>query len=121
MVLVVKNPPANVGDLRDAGSVPGLGSSPGEGHGSPLQYSCLENPMDRGAWWPSSTRLQRLDVTEATWHTHASSLGPLQAGGRAACRTTAYGGTQSSGYSSYLQLSPRGILLDAPSPYSLGS
>ena len=47
---MVKNPPANVGDVRDVGSVPGLGSFPGEGHGSPLQYSCLENPMDRGAW-----------------------------------------------------------------------
>ena len=45
---VVKNPPANAGD---AGLIPALGRSPGEGHGSPLQYSCLENPMDRGAWW----------------------------------------------------------------------
>ena len=44
---VVKNPPANAGDL---GSIPGLGRSPGEGNGSPLQYPCLENPMDRGAW-----------------------------------------------------------------------
>ena len=51
MTLVVKNPPANAGDLRDAGSVPGLGRSPGEGRGNPLQYSCLENSMDRGAWW----------------------------------------------------------------------
>ena len=49
--LVVKNPPANAGDVRDASSIPGLGRSPGEGHGNPLQYSCLENPMDRGAWW----------------------------------------------------------------------
>ena len=46
----VKNPPANAGDLRDMGSVPGPGRSPGGGHGNPLQYSCLENPMDRGAW-----------------------------------------------------------------------
>ena len=45
-----KNPPANAGDLRDTGSIPRLGRSPGEGHGSPLQDSCLENPMDRGAW-----------------------------------------------------------------------
>ena len=45
-----KNPPANAGDMRDAGSVPGSRRSPGEGHGNPLQYSCLENPMDRGAW-----------------------------------------------------------------------
>ena len=50
MVLVVKNLPANAGDLRDMGSIPGLGRSPGKGHGNPLQYSCLENPMDRGAW-----------------------------------------------------------------------
>ena len=50
MALVVKNPPANSGDVRDVGSVPGLKRFPGEGHGNPLQYSCLENPMDRGAW-----------------------------------------------------------------------
>ena len=47
---VVKNRPANAGDLRDSGSIPGLGRSPGEGNGNPLQYSCLENPLDRGAW-----------------------------------------------------------------------
>ena len=47
---VVKNPPANAGDKRDAGSIPESGRSPGGGHGNPLQYSCLENPMDRGAW-----------------------------------------------------------------------
>ena len=51
VALVVKNPPANAGDIRDMGSIPGSGRSPGEGHGNPLQYSCLENPMDRGAWW----------------------------------------------------------------------
>ena len=49
MALVVKNPPANTGEVRDAGSVPRLGRSPGGGHGNPLQYSCLENPMERGA------------------------------------------------------------------------
>ena len=48
---VVKNPPAIAGDARDTGSVPGLGQSPGGGHGNPLQYSCLENTLDRGAWW----------------------------------------------------------------------
>ena len=47
---VVKNLPANAEDVRDAGSIPGLGRSPGGGHGNPLQYSCLENSMDRGAW-----------------------------------------------------------------------
>ena len=45
-----KDPPANAGDVREAGSIPGLGRSPGGGHGNPLQYSCLENPMARGAW-----------------------------------------------------------------------
>ena len=49
MVLVVKNPPANVGDIRDMGLIPGLGRSPGEGNGKPFQYSCLDNPMDKGA------------------------------------------------------------------------
>ena len=48
---VVKDLPANAGDIRDAGSIPGSGRSPGGGHGNPLQYSCLENLMDRGAWW----------------------------------------------------------------------
>ena len=47
---MVKNPLANAGDARDVGSIPGSERSPGEGNGNPLQYSCLENPMDRGAW-----------------------------------------------------------------------
>ena len=47
---VVKNPHTNVGDARDAGLIPGLGRSPGEGNGNPLQYSCLENFIDRGGW-----------------------------------------------------------------------
>ena len=51
VVLVVKNSPVNAGDIREAGSIPGLGRFPGGGHGNPLQYSCLKNPMDRGAWW----------------------------------------------------------------------
>ena len=50
MVLVVKNLPANAGDTREADLIPELGRSPGGGHGNPLQHSCLENPMDRGAW-----------------------------------------------------------------------
>ena len=50
VVLVVKHPPANAGDIRDAGSIPGLGRATGGGHGNSLQYSCLENPMARGAW-----------------------------------------------------------------------
>ena len=48
---MVKNLPANAGDIRNLGSIPGLGRSPGGGNGNPLQYSCLENPMDRGTWW----------------------------------------------------------------------
>ena len=51
VTVVVKNPPASAGDARDTGSVPGSGRSPGIGNGNPLQYSCLENSMDRGAWW----------------------------------------------------------------------
>ena len=60
VVLVVKNLPADSGDIRDTGSVPGLGRSPGGGHGNPLQYSCLENPMDRRAWWTTSTGSHRV-------------------------------------------------------------
>ena len=63
-MLVVKNPPDNAGDTRDAGSNPGLGRSPGEGNGNPLQYSCLENPMDRGAWWASPQSYKELDIPE---------------------------------------------------------
>ena len=51
MALVIKNPSANAGEVRDADSIPGSGRSPGEGNGNPLQYCCLENPMDGGAWW----------------------------------------------------------------------
>ena len=51
MVPVVKHPPANAGDVRDVGSIPGSGRSPGGGHSNPLQHSSLENPMDIGAWW----------------------------------------------------------------------
>ena len=50
VALVVENPPANAGDIGNSGSIPGSGRSPGGGHGNPLQYSCLENPMDREAW-----------------------------------------------------------------------
>ena len=57
--LLVKNLPANAGDLRDVGSIPGSGSSPGGGHGNPLQYSCLENPTDRGAWRPPGRRVAK--------------------------------------------------------------
>ena len=66
---MVKNLPANAGDVRDTGSIPGLGRSSGEGHGNLLQYSCLENPTDRRAWQAaihgitkSPTRLKRLNT-----------------------------------------------------------
>ena len=69
MVLVVKNPLANVGDVRDPASDSELGRSPAEGQGNPLQYSCLENPADRGAWWApmhvvaqSQTQLKQLST-----------------------------------------------------------
>ena len=50
VVLVVKNPPPSAGDIRDTGLIPGSGKSPGGEHGNPLQYSCLENPIEKGAW-----------------------------------------------------------------------
>ena len=59
VVLVVKNPPANAGDIRGVGSVSGLGRSPGGGHHNPLQYSFLENPMDRGAWRATAHRVTK--------------------------------------------------------------
>ena len=62
---MVKNPPANEENIRDAGSIHGSGKSPGEGHGNPLQYSCLENSMDRGAWW-ATVQPKESDMTEAT-------------------------------------------------------
>ena len=72
-MLVVKNLPANAGDLRDVGLLPGLERSPGGGHGNPLQYSCLENPMNGGAWratvhmvTKSQTRLKQLDMHACT-------------------------------------------------------
>ena len=66
VVLLVKNSPANAWDLRDAGSIPGMGASPGEGYGNPLQYSCLENPTDRGAWRAAVYRVAESDITDAT-------------------------------------------------------
>ena len=56
-LVVKKNPPANAGDIRAVGSVPGSGRFPGGGNGNPLQYSCLENPMDRGDWWATVHRV----------------------------------------------------------------
>ena len=70
---MVKESACNAGDIGDASSISGLGTSPGGGNGNPLQYSYLENPMDRGAWWAtvhsvakSWTRLKRLGMTQHT-------------------------------------------------------
>ena len=78
---MVKNLPANAGDIRDGGSVPGSGRSPGGGHGNPLQYSCLENLTDRGAWWAavygvaqSRTRLKRLSSSSSSLLRRASQV-----------------------------------------------
>ena len=64
MAIVVRNPPANAGYVRDAGSIPGSGRSPEVGNGNPLQYPCLDNPMDRGSWWATVHGRKELDVTE---------------------------------------------------------
>ena len=79
VVLVVKNPPANAGDIKDAGLISGSGRSPGGGHGNLLQYSCPENPMDTGAW---RARVHRVSQS-LTWlkrlSTHTCTNGPLLA------------------------------------------
>ena len=76
VVLVVKSPPANAGDIRDMGSIPGSGRPLGEGHSNPFQYSCLKNPLDRGPWWAivhgvtkNWSPLKRLSM-----HTHSLSI-----------------------------------------------
>ena len=75
---MVKNLPANAGDVRDVGLIPGLGRSLGGGHGNPLQYSCLENPMDRRAWLATvnsvaKSRTRLSDFTHTHTHTHTSN------------------------------------------------
>ena len=67
---MVKNPPANTGDARDVGLIPGSGRSSGEGNGNPFQDSCLEKSMDRGAWQATVHGVAELDTTE---HTHTQS------------------------------------------------
>ena len=66
------NPPANAGDIRDAGLIPGSERSPGGRHGNPLQYSCLENPMDRGAWWATLHRVaeSQTQLKQVSMHAH---------------------------------------------------
>ena len=66
VALVVRKPPASAGDVRDVGSIPGSGTSPGGGNGHPLQRSCLENPMDRGAWRATVRGIAESDTTEVT-------------------------------------------------------
>ena len=60
MIVVVKNPSAKARDIRDAGSIPELGRFFGGGHSYPVQYSCLENPMDRGVWWAMVHRVAQI-------------------------------------------------------------
>ena len=76
--LVVKNPPASTGDLRDTGSVPGSGRCPGGGRGNPLQYSCLENPMDRGAWWATVHRIAKSWTRLKGFSTLESTIGKIK-------------------------------------------
>ena len=66
MVLVVKNPPANAGDIRHAD--PWVKKIPGGGNGNPFQYSCMENSIESGTWWAAIHRVTESDTTEATWH-----------------------------------------------------
>ena len=88
VVLVVKTPPADAGDVRDVGSIPGLGRSLEGRHGNPFQYACLENPMDRGAWWATNYRVTKsrhdwsnlahteLELTSRSAHMKTDTKGP---------------------------------------------
>ena len=79
---MVKNPLANAGDIRDMGSNPGWGRSPGGGRGHPLQHSCLENPMDRGGWWAAVRGLQRAGHDSVIARHWTNIRGKDQGGGR---------------------------------------
>ena len=74
MKLVLKNPPASAGDLRDTGSIPGLGRFPGGGNGNPLQYSCLKNSMDRETWWVTVHRVTKSRTRLRQFNTHEQLL-----------------------------------------------
>ena len=71
MVLVIKTLPANSRDIRDMGLIPEWGRSAGRGHGHTLKYSCLENPMDRGAWWAIVYRVEKSQTRLRQLSTHA--------------------------------------------------
>ena len=71
VALEVKNPPANAGDIKDVGSIPGMGRSPGGGHGKPLQYSCLENPKHLEAWQATVHRVTKNGTVLKRYSTHA--------------------------------------------------
>ena len=77
VALVVKNLPANAGDIRDSDSIPGSGRFPGGGHGNPLQYSCLENPTDRGAWQGTVHRVTKSQTQLKQLGTHAHTFWTL--------------------------------------------
>ena len=66
VALAIKNPTAKAGDIRDMGSIPGSGRSPGGEYGNPLQYCCLENPLDRGAWLATVRKIAQSDTAEVT-------------------------------------------------------
>ena len=74
---MVKNPPVNAGDTGDVGSIPGLGRFPGGEHGNPLQYSCLENPTDRGAWEATVHSVAKSQTGLKQLSTHAWDLSSL--------------------------------------------
>ena len=74
VALVVRNLPANAEDVRDLGSIPGPGRFPGGGHGKPLQYSCLENPMDRGTWQATVHRVTKSQTWVKQLNTHTQTL-----------------------------------------------
>ena len=76
MALEIKNPPVNEGDIRTLGLIPGSGRSPGVGDGNLLQYSCLENPMHRGAWWATIHRItkSRTQLKRLSMHTCQNML-----------------------------------------------
>ena len=73
LALMIKKPPANAGDVRDVGLIPGSRRSPGGGHGNPLQYSCLDNPMGGGAYWATVHRITKSQTRLKQLSTHASN------------------------------------------------